>query len=313
MIKAAMSITAPNLAGLDLNLLLVFDAVMQERNVTRAATRVGMSQPAVSAALSRLRHHMRDELFVRVPVGVRPTPRAVELAMPIRHALAELQQALNPAMFSPAEARHRFGIVMDDYLEAVLLPQIAGRLAREAPAMEVRVLPGGTETAAGLLDSGAAEFAAGAFDRPAERFAVIELFVETLACVMRKGHPYARKALTLEAFAGLPQLIVAVCGLPQVSAVDAILQKRRLTRQVGMIAHSVLAVPSIIANSDMVALLPERLARRAAGPWGLVIKRAPLNLQPSTIRLMSLRRLGRYPAHQWFGEMIADVAAKAQR
>lgn len=313
MIKAATTITASNLAGLDLNLLLVFDAVMRERNVTRAGTRVGMSQPAVSAALSRLRHHLRDELFVRVPAGVRPTPRALELATPIRHALEELRQALDPTVFNPAESRRRFGIIMDDYLEAVLLPPLAARLARDAPSVEVRILPGGGEAAPGLLDSGAAEFAVGTFDRPADRFVVRELFIETLVCVLRRGHPLAKRPLTLEAFARLSQVLVAVCGLPQASTVDAILQKRGLTRQIGLMAHSLLAVPSVVANSDMIALLPARLASWAAGAWGLTIKPVPLGLRPTNIGVMCLRRLERYPAHRWFADTLSEVAAKAAR
>jgi DNA-binding transcriptional LysR family regulator len=128
-----LSKTAPKLGAIDLNLLVVFDAIMRERSVTRAGHQLGLSQPAMSHALARLRHMLKDELYVRSPNGMMPTPRAEELATPIRIALDGLQQSLEPVQFDPSEATRAFHIAVDNYAALVLVAPIAARVAKTAP------------------------------------------------------------------------------------------------------------------------------------------------------------------------------------
>ena len=129
-----------NLTNFDLNLLMVFNAVMRERNITQAGNVLGMSQPAVSNALNRLRHMLEDDLFIRGANGMRPTSRALELASPIRSALAEIEEALNPAVFDPAQATRSFTLASSDYIYLTLMPYIASYLSQEAPQMKLPLL-----------------------------------------------------------------------------------------------------------------------------------------------------------------------------
>ena len=143
-----------NWGAFDLNLLVVFDAVMCERSVKRAAQQVGLSQPAVSHALARLRHMLKDDLLVRTPAGMAPTPRAEQLAGPVRHALGEMQLALEPEAFVPARAERRFAIAVDNCAAIVVAPALIGAAATAAPGVRLDLRPSGTLDVADLIDRG---------------------------------------------------------------------------------------------------------------------------------------------------------------
>src|SRR6266851_75504 len=144
-----------NWGAFDLNLLIVFDAVMQERNVTRAAGRVGLSQPAMSHALNRLRHMLKDELFIRTPDGMMPTPRAEQLALPVRNALNEMQLALEPETFVPAAADRGFAVAVNNYAAVVVAPPLAATVAAAAPGVRLDLRPSGTLDIVAALDRAA--------------------------------------------------------------------------------------------------------------------------------------------------------------
>ena len=211
-----MAAARVNLGAIDLNLLVVFDAVMRERNVTRAGQRVGLSQPAMSYALVRLRHMLKDELFVRSPKGMLPTPRAEQIALPIRQALDNLQHSLEPAEFNPSEAQRTFRIAADSYAAMVLVPPAAIRLAKAAPNVTLAFRPSGTLDIPDLLDRGQLELAIGSFAHKGERFSRRQLLEDTFVAVLRKSHPVGTtdRKLTLEQFAALPHLEVS-SPLPQ--------------------------------------------------------------------------------------------------
>src|ERR1700730_10202272 len=162
--------TAPKLAALDLNLLVVFDAIMRERSVTRAGQRLGLSQPAMSHALTRLRHMLKDELFVRSPNGMVPTPRAEELATLIRIALDGLQQSLEPVEFEPSKATTTFRIAVDNYAAIVLVAPIAAHVAKIAPGVTLDFRPSGTLNVLELLDRSELQLALGPSGATGERF-----------------------------------------------------------------------------------------------------------------------------------------------
>src|SRR6202158_2708145 len=154
---------APKLGAIDLNLLVVFDAIMMERSATRAGPRRGLSQPAMSHALTRLRHMLKDELFVRSPNGMMPTPRAEELATPVRIALEGLQQSLEPVQFEPSAATRTFHIAVDNYAAIVLVAPIAARIAKIAPGVTLDFRPSGTLDVLQLLDRSELDLAIGPF------------------------------------------------------------------------------------------------------------------------------------------------------
>src|SRR5882757_7596846 len=182
----------PRLGAIDLNLLVVFDAIMVERSVTRAGQRLGLSQPAISHALTRLRHMLRDELFVRSPNGMTPTPRAEQLATPIRIALDGLQQSLEPVQFEPSKATTTFRIAVDNYAAIVLVAPIAVHVARIAPEVTLDFRPSGTLNVLEQLDRSELHLAIGPPGVQGERFSHRRLLQDKFVVVYRKGHPAAK-------------------------------------------------------------------------------------------------------------------------
>lgn len=295
-----------NLAGIDLNLLVVFDALMQERSVTRAGKRIGLTQPAVSNALNRLRHLVKDDLFLRGPKGMRPTPRALELAGPVRQALDQVEQALEPAAFDPATATNTFRLAMADYAASLILPPLAHRLEREAPGIDIRVRYSDNVSAPGLLDRNEIDFAIGYHTDWPERFDGRVLFTETYVCVMRRGHPLARERITLKEFAAARHLLISVTGEPP-GFVDRLLARRGLNRRIAMTANQFLVAPLIIQHSDMIMTLAVRTAERFAKVNNLHIVPVPLERDPIDLTLLWHKELSRHPAHEWLRGMLIEI------
>ena len=185
-----------NWGTFDLNLLIVFDAVMQERSVTRAGGRIGLSQPAVSHALGRLRHMLKDELFIRTPDGMIPTPRAEQLAEPLRRALNDMQLALEPETFVATEASRQFVIALNNYAAVVLAPPLLMAVTVGAPGIRLDLRPSGLRDMPTLLDRGELDLAIGTYDDVGERFAGAPLLDDTFLVAMRHDHPAARRELT---------------------------------------------------------------------------------------------------------------------
>jgi DNA-binding transcriptional LysR family regulator len=199
-----------NWGAFDLNLLIVFDAVMQDRSVTRAGDRIGLSQPAMSHALNRLRHMLKDQLFVRTPEGMVPTPRAEMLAQPLRNALSEMQRALEPpAVFDPGSSDRRFVLTVNNYAAVVIAPPLVAAVSAAAPAVRLDLRPSGTLDVVEHLDRGDLDLAIGGKDGPGERFAAASLLDDTFVMVMRRGHPASRRRLTPGAFAALSYLEIS--------------------------------------------------------------------------------------------------------
>src|SRR5437764_3807390 len=198
--------SAMNWGAFDLNLLIVFDAVMQDRSVTRAGRRIGLSQPAMSHALNRLRHMLKDELFIRTPEGMTPTPRAELLAPPLRNALSEMQAALEPTAFDPAASDRSIALALNNYAAIVLAAPLVAAVAAAAPKVRLDLRPRGTLDIADRLDHGDIDLALASRETPGERFCTAPLLEDLFVVVMRRGHPASRRALSAAAFAALPHL-----------------------------------------------------------------------------------------------------------
>ena len=234
-----------NLRRIDLNLLVIFDALMRERNVTRAARRVALSQPALSNALSRLRHYLKDELFVRGPDGMVPTPRALELAPQIHNALAALESALDPLDFDPATAVRTFTIDTNDYIVATSIATLMSRLPDLAPGIDVRILPP-SGRAFERLDAREIDFAVGTYGDVPERFGVLHIDDNAFACLMRADHPLAQGELDLGRYAAAKHLLITPRGDP-VGFVDTALAEHGLTRRIALTVNHFSVVPAVIS------------------------------------------------------------------
>jgi DNA-binding transcriptional LysR family regulator len=296
-----------NLRRLDLNLLVIFDALMAERNVTRAANRIGLSQPAVSNALSRLRHYLKDELFIRSPDGMRPTPRALELASEVHNALATLESALDPASFDPATAARSFTIDTTDYMASTVITPLMCRLAEEAPGIDVRLVPP-SGRALERLEAGETDFAIGAYGEVPERYGRVQLDDNVFVVVMRAGNALASGRFSLQRYAAAKHLLVTPRG-DAVGFVDEELARAGLERRIALTVNQFSVAPAIIAKSDLIATLPKRVADFYTPLFNLAMRASPFGT-PAQFRSIDLvwhKRLGKHAAYAWFRDLLRTV------
>jgi DNA-binding transcriptional LysR family regulator len=289
----------------DLNLLVVFDAVMQERSVTRAGQRIGLSQPATSHALSRLRYTLKDELFVRTPKGMVPTPRAEQLAAPLRRALIELQSALERDSFDPAKEQRRFTIALCNYAAEFVAPPLVAAAAAAAPRVQFDLRESGTDRTIDLLDSGELDLALIVFSDPGERFALVPLLSDELVLIMRAGHPAAHTKLTAETTAALDFLQVSPTGV-DTHFVDEWLAGNGLALRCVLRAPR-LSVSRIIAQSDLVAITSRRTAEAFAEAGELTMRPLPCAQPDVGVSMLWHRRVDNQPAHRWLREQVLAV------
>jgi DNA-binding transcriptional LysR family regulator len=314
---------------LDLNLLRVFDALIEERSVTRAGERLGLSQSAISHALNRLRYLLSDELFVRVPEGMRPTPRAAEIAPRLREGLLQLQLALSPAEFVPAHTDRRFTITCGEYVGTVLMPRLIARVRKLAPHAELRIRPSNIGVAEAVL-AGRVDLAVGSFRRVPEPFACERLFQETRVWVLSADHPAAGEELTLERLASLSHLIFSATGedehavngyvsdhglerlvtRSEVGLLEGALAARGLRRVIGLTTPHFFAALSAVSQTDMAAPLPRRLAAAFADRYRLKLFEPPYPSPPFDIMALWHRDHGEERAITWLRGLLRQVAAE---
>jgi DNA-binding transcriptional LysR family regulator len=294
------------LGAIDLNLLVVFDAIMRERSVTRAGHGLGLSQPAMSHALTRLRHMLKDELFVRSPNGMMPTPRAEQLATPVRMALTGLQQSLEPVQFEPAKATRTFHIAVDNYSAIVLVAAIAARVAKIAPGVTLDFRPSGTLDVLELLDRSELDLAIGPSDVQGERFSLKKLLQDQFVVVLRKDHPAAKeRQLSTDKLANLPQLEISSAEFGPDFAEDS--TRPRKARRPAMRAPFLSAAP-ILTTSDLVLVLPLNIARDMVRSHPLVFRQLTRSPKPIEAAMIWPRRLDNQPAHAWLRDVISHLA-----
>ena len=295
------------LTRLDLNLLLVFHHLLREKRVSAVATVLGMSQPAVSSALGRLRLSLGDELFLRTQHGMTPTPYALQLAEPVATALEGLQQALNVrASFDPAISKRCFTLAMTDVGEMYFLPVLMNALAQTAPGVTLNVV---AVTRANLKDdmaSGRTDLALGLLPQLQAGFFQQVLFRQPYVCLMRQGHPLARAAaLTLANFAATPHVRVIAAGTGH-GRVDEALERQGLQRNIRLTVPHYVALGDVLSNADLIATVPERFAQRVTAPFGLTTRPLPLNVESSAIHQFWHARLHKDTGHQWLRGLVAQ-------
>jgi DNA-binding transcriptional LysR family regulator len=255
--------TAMNLAAVDLNLLVAFEALLAERNVTRAGRRVGLGQPAMSAALGRLRALFADELLVRTPGGpMRPTAKALALGGPLADILGRLRGMLDAdAGFDPSSARAVVRFATSDYPAGLVLPTLLARLGAEAPLVDIRVQSLDKRNAFDRLDRGEADFLIGSFRNVPKRIRRQRLYTDSYVCVARRGHPAVRPdgEADLEAYLAAPHVLVTLAADDR-GIVDEALARIGRRRRVGATVPEVHLVPPIVAATDMIGVVPRRAA-----------------------------------------------------
>lgn len=292
---------------LDLNLLLVFDRLAQDGRVSRVAESLGLSQPAVSNALRRLRDALGDELFVRTPAGMAPTPYAQQLAAPVAAALQGLQGALHvQASFDPARSERCFNLAMTDVGEIYFLPVLMDALAREAPGITLRCLPVADTTLREQMAAGRVDLALGSLPQLQGGFFQQALFRQRYVALMRAGHPLAGStALSAARYRQAEHVRVVSAGTAH-GQVDDALQRLGVVRRVQLTVPHYVALGQVLASTGLVATVPERLAERLAGPHGLVSRPLGLKLPTSTIAQLWHAHLHRDPGHQWLRNLVAQ-------
>jgi DNA-binding transcriptional LysR family regulator len=315
--------------SLDLNLLRVFDTLAEERSVTRAGERLGLTQSAISHALNRLRFAFKDELFVRAPEGMQPTPRAAEVWPDVRRGLVQLQHALAPTEFDPAEAERAFNIAASPYFCEVLLPRAVARVRAEAPNVELHIRSpyGGVADA---LETGRLDLAVGLFGRATEVFSREFLFEEGLVWVLRADHPVLDDPAPLDRLMELPLLVLAPSddeprrgdranrGIERLSMWEELNAGRHpmgpgARQRVKVVMDNAHAALAITARTDIATLAPRRLAMTWREVHNLKILDLPAEMAPPNVGFEMIWRTdqGVHPAHIWLRTVIRETAQDA--
>jgi DNA-binding transcriptional LysR family regulator len=289
--------------ALDLNLLIVFDAIMQERNLTRAGSRLGLSQPATSHALSRLRHMLHDDLFVRAPEGMQPTPRAMQMAEPVREALRTLQLTWEPEAFDPACSACSFTLLADNYSARSIVPKLVDKVSEAAPNVIFDILPLDRSDLLDQLDAGSADVALGRLVDGGERFKCVWIVDDDYVALMDRQHPAASEDdLSAERLAQIPHVVITSSG-DDTSFVDEALERSGLERKVAM-RVPLLSMVLMLVGSDRLAVVPRRVANSLARVCPLAVKELPFAPPRIEISMIWHRRLDNHPAQRWLRGLI---------
>ena len=301
-------IRAMDIRTVDLNLLKAFDALTNERAVTRAAGRIGLSQPAMSHALARLRSLFADDLFVRTPTGMEPTARAREIAPLVAAAIEHIEAALNLGVsFDPAKSTRIFTAGMAEYAEVALVGRLAEAFARQAARTTLRLTPLTGIDAAEQLDRGAIDVAIAHLATPPTHIESILLLRDPFVVIARRGHPITGQDLSIEAYATLNHVLVSPRGATS-GALDRILVDFGLRRRIALLVATYLALPAALAASDLVATVPSRTARQIAATAEIEIMPLPIDFS-TTVSMAWHRRAASEPAQAWFRALLIEAAS----
>ncbi|MCU7373462.1 LysR family transcriptional regulator [Paucibacter sp. O1-1] len=294
----------------DLNLLPVFLALMEERSVTRAAERLGITQPALSNALTRLRALLLDPLFTRERYGMQPTPKALELAPVIAAALVSLDVViLGQQEFDPAKAKLLLTIAPNSYVEFVLVPAIVARLRERAPGVSLRLTPYGADLAETGVISGSTALVLGRITDPPDNLVVQDLMDDGLSCIVRADHPQVDQKISRKQYEQLRHVNMLPPGRLRVGLFQA-LERQGLRREVAVSVTHFLAIPEVIAVTDYCATLPNLICRRLVHDARLKILPTPADLGRFPVQMAWHVRYRQDAAHRWLRALIAEVASE---
>ena len=297
------------LSDIDLNQLVLLQQLMVERRVSKVAENLGLTQPAISNTLAKMRRTFGDDLFVRTPAGMVPTPFAEQLAEPVAQALALIHGGLNrQARFDPASVQRSVTIGMTDIGEIVFLPKLVERLGREAPGVVLSTVRNAAVNLRDDMTTGKVDLAIGLLPLLKGGFFQRRLFKQRYVCLFRRGHRIDKKKLTLADFSAAEHLVVVSAGTGH-GKVDERLQRAGIDRVVRLTVPHFVGVGHILQGTDMVATVPERLAERLSAPFGLTYLPHPVKLPEVAINLFWHAKVHRSPAHQWLRDVVVELFA----
>lgn len=308
-----------NFKTLDLNLLRVFDEIMLERNLTRAAERLSLTQPAVSNALKRLRDSLGDELVKRNGSGIEPTPFALVLWPQVRNALDQLRQAIKPVAFNPKETNKEFVLAMSDATAMALMPELVKRLQHQAPFVTLRLVPLATRDPRQLLANGHADMALGHFPAVQEdmtlrkqsglvdAFSLQRLYRSDYVCILRANHPLAAAPLTLDEYCKAHHVVVSLSGRPYGfidQALSAIERKRHVTLTVNQFYTAI----KIVEASDLLTVSARHFLETATTALNVKMLELPFQVPPVQVDVVWHQNIGQDEAHEWLRQQMIAVA-----
>lgn len=296
-----------DLRQIDLNLLVIFNQLLRDRRVSLTADKLGLSQPAVSNALKRLRVLLKDDLFVRTARGMEPTPYAMHLIEPIGYALGTLENALNQRdTFNPSISERVFTLSLTDIGEIDFMPTLMEALSKAAPRVRISTLRHNEGHLREDMESGIVDLAVGLLPSLTTGFFQRRLFKQRYVCIFRKGHPKAKNPITLEQYKSLSHVGVTSANTGH-GEVDEWMLKKGIQRQMQLQVPHFVAVGHILQNSNLIATVPERFAQRCEGPFHLVTSPLPVKLPDIAINLFWHGKYNRDPANMWLRQLMVDL------
>jgi DNA-binding transcriptional LysR family regulator len=298
-----------NLRQLDLNLLVIFHQLLQDGSVSTSADKLGLTQPAVSNALKRLRVAFNDDLFVRTARGMEPTPQALRLADPIAQALGTLKAALGEqGAFDPATSTRTFTLSMTDIGEIYFMPPLLKALAELAPHIQISTLRNTASNLKEDMAGGSVDLALGLLPSLTTGFFQRRLFKQRYVCMFRKDHPLAVTPISLKNYTALEHLGILAQNTGH-GEVDALMAKKGVQRQIRLVVPHFIAVGHILQSTDLIATVPERFARHCTQPFGLAISPLPVKLPDIAIHLFWHAKYNRDPANIWLRQLMVSLFA----
>jgi DNA-binding transcriptional LysR family regulator len=298
----------PNIAAVDLNLLKAFEALLRERSVTRAAVSIGVSQPALSHSLTRLRHLFGDELFVRLPHGMEPTPKALEIGMLVDGALERVRRALDLQHgFDPATTRRSFSATIAEYAEVALIERLSRAMTLEAPEADLRLMPLDFPATPDQLDGGVITLAIGHFRDHAPRFGRRLIYRERLSALVHRDHPVLAEPMTAERYVAWPHVVMSPSG-KAIRAIDPHLAARGLKRRVAATVGTYLALPPVLRSADTIATLPGIAADMLVDLAKDLVRIDLPFVQLVEVSMLWHLKTEADPAERWFRDLVAEAA-----
>jgi DNA-binding transcriptional LysR family regulator len=292
---------------LDLNLLVVFNQLLVDRRVSKAAESLGVSQPAVSNSLAKLRKILGDELFLRTPKGMVPTPYADQLAESVSYALSMIHSGVNQrTSFEPSSARRSLTIGMNDIGEIYFLPALIERFRRDAPGVTLSTVRNTTVNVREDLEAGKVDIAIGLLPQLKGGFFQRRLFMQSYVCLMRKGHRLDKRMISQSEFSAAEHLVVVSPGTGH-GKVDELLQRSGVERSIRLNVPHYVSVGHILQGSDLIATVPERLADRLLGPFDLAKVAHPAKLPDIAINVFWHAKFHRSPANRWLRGVLFEL------
>ena len=295
------------LSEIDLNLLVLFHHLMIERRVSKVAENMGLTQPAVSNALAKLRRSFGDELFLRTSGGMVPTPFAEQLGEPVGYALGMIHSGLNQRTeFTPATLKRTITLGMTDIGEIVFLPALLERLGREAPGVTLNTVRNHATNLRDDMEAGKVDLAIGLLPQLKAGFFQRRLFSQRYVCLFRQGHVLDRPKLTLADYKAAEHLVIVAAGTGH-GKVDELIQKAGIERVVRLSVPHFVSVGHILQSTALVATVPERLAFKLTAPFGLTLRTHPVKLPEAPINVFWHAKVHREPANQWLRRVVFEL------